>query len=140
CVGAVLAAGRGRPTAAGVMLGVAVATKQWAIVAVAPALVAAPAGRRRLALSALALVFLVTLPLVAINPGRLETIMREASKTRVDGPASVWTPFAVDQRRSFFDGSQPRTITGHVLPSRLTQIPKLLIVLVPIPLALLLWR
>ena len=45
CVGAVLAALRGRSTRAGLLLGLALATKQWALIAVLPVLAAAPAQR-----------------------------------------------------------------------------------------------
>jgi len=47
CVAAVVAALRGRAALAGVLLGVAIANKQWAVVAVGPVLVALPTGRRR---------------------------------------------------------------------------------------------
>src|SRR4051794_16464583 len=47
CVGGVLAAGRGRSAWAGLMLGCAIATKQWAILSVPVAIVAAPRGRVR---------------------------------------------------------------------------------------------
>jgi hypothetical protein len=47
CVFALLATLGGRATAAGLALGAAVATKQWALVAVAPVLLATPSGRAR---------------------------------------------------------------------------------------------
>ena len=45
CVAAVLVAMRGRPLWAGLLLGLAIANKQWAVVAVGPVLVALPQGR-----------------------------------------------------------------------------------------------
>jgi hypothetical protein len=140
CVAAVLIASRGRPVAAGLVLGLAFVTKQWAIVAAAPALLVAPSHRIRLGASAAAVAIAVTLPLLALDPHRLVTITQEASKTKGSGPASVWTPFTIDRKRRFFDGSEYRTATGHQLPSALHPIPKLLIVLAPFPLAFLLWR
>jgi hypothetical protein len=46
CVIAVLLAGRGRALAAGVVLGLAVANKEWALLAAGPVLMVLPAGRR----------------------------------------------------------------------------------------------
>ena len=46
CVGAVLAALRGRTLPAAVLLGLALATKQWAVIAVLPVLAAAPGAAR----------------------------------------------------------------------------------------------
>jgi uncharacterized membrane protein len=68
CVAAVLAARDARPVLAGVLLGLAVATKQWAIIAAAPAFLAAPAdGRARLTAVAVAVAALLTLPPVLAN-------------------------------------------------------------------------
>jgi hypothetical protein len=140
CVAAVLVAGRGRAGWGGVLLGLAFVTKQWAIVAVAPVLLAAPASRARVLVGAAAVALVVTLPLLTLDPQRLVTITKEASKTKGSGPTSVWTPFTIERKRAFFDGSEHRTATGHVLPSALHSVPKLLIVLTPFPLAFLLWR
>jgi len=48
CVAAVLLAQRGRVSWAALALGLAIANKQWALLAVGPALIAAPSGRWRL--------------------------------------------------------------------------------------------
>ncbi len=53
-IAAVLAATSERPLAAGVLVGLAVASKPWALVVVVPVLVALPAGRRRALLGAAA--------------------------------------------------------------------------------------
>src|SRR5206468_12332940 len=58
CVGAVIAAARGRWILAGIMLGCAIATKQWAALAVLPALIATPAPVRVRLVSATAVVAL----------------------------------------------------------------------------------
>ena len=47
CVGAALAAGARRPLAAGLLLGLAVANKPWAVLAIAPVVLMLPAGRMR---------------------------------------------------------------------------------------------
>lgn len=70
CVFAVLSVRR-RPLLAGVMLGLAIATKQWALLAVIPALaVATPAGRRNLALAAVASAGVLLLPMLIGDPSR----------------------------------------------------------------------
>jgi hypothetical protein len=43
CVAAVLLAGRGRPAWAGIVLGLAIANKEWAVIAIGPVLLALPA-------------------------------------------------------------------------------------------------
>ncbi len=51
CVAAVVCAGRDRPLGAGLLLGLAIANKEWALLAVGPVLVALPAKRRLLCLT-----------------------------------------------------------------------------------------
>jgi hypothetical protein len=91
CVAALLVAPR-RPLLAGVVLGLAVATKQWALLAVAPVILAAPAGRRwRLLAIAVVVAEALTLPLFVGNTAAFTHIGNEAAaaapSTRV---ASLW--------------------------------------------------
>ena len=65
CVAAVLAAMGNRPLWAGVLLGLAVANKESAIVAVGPVLLALPEHRIRAMLAAAAVAAVVLLPLAA---------------------------------------------------------------------------
>ncbi|HKN93518.1 MAG TPA: glycosyltransferase 87 family protein, partial [Thermoleophilaceae bacterium] len=65
CVGALLAAARGRALAAGLLLGVAVATKQWAVLAVLPALAAAGPRWGRVALAAAVTAAVLIVPMAA---------------------------------------------------------------------------
>jgi len=139
-VGAALAALRGRAGMAGVMLGLAVVTKQWALVAVGPVLLAATGGHRRLAGAVAVVVVAFTLPLLAGDPDRFFDNARAAARPKSLGPASVWTPFAVERRRTYLDGTQRRTVTGHGMPERLRAIPRPLILLLPLGLAWLFWR
>ncbi len=64
CVGAVLVAIGDRPIWAGVLLGLALANKQWAILAVGPVLLALPGRRVRSLLTAGAVASIVLAPLV----------------------------------------------------------------------------
>jgi hypothetical protein len=70
CVAAVLLAGRDRPLWAGLLLGLAIANKEWALLAVGPVLLTLPAKRRlRCLASAGASVAAVLLPLTLSASG-----------------------------------------------------------------------
>jgi hypothetical protein len=148
CVGAVIAAARGRWMLAGLMLGCAIATKQWAVLAFLPALIATPARMRVRLVSATAIVALaLTVPMFAGNPGRFMEIQRSVS----DGP-----------HRALGDAGGPSRPVSHVTPtniflptshevdtdrgpihvqdSRIGRVAHPLIILVALPLTLLLWR
>lgn len=94
--GAALAAANRRATVAGLMLGLALATKQWAWLGVVPVVFLAPsAGRVRVALAALAAVVLLTAPM-AIGDF---TEFRHATDAAANPPGSVkpldiWYPLA----------------------------------------------
>ena len=68
CAGAVLAALRGRATLAGVLLGLAMANKAWAVLAVGPVLLALPERRRWSLLIAGAIALAFVLPLLLAAP------------------------------------------------------------------------
>lgn len=63
CVGAALAAGARRPLTAGLLLGLAVANKPWAVLAIVPVVLMLPAGRIRALTAAATAAALVLLPL-----------------------------------------------------------------------------
>ena len=69
CVGAVLAALRGRGLPAAALLGISLATAQWAVIAVLPVLAATPARRMRVLVVALA---------VAVAAGSVVNVSMEA--------------------------------------------------------------
>jgi len=141
CVAAVLVAARDRPVAAGVALGLALATKQWAVVAVAPVLLAAPGRRARLALVAAAVAGALTLPLALGGPDSFAGQARNAANTYTDvRPLSVWWPVAAEERRRVPDGVATVEIVVRSLPREIGSLPHPLIALLPIPLALLLAR
>jgi hypothetical protein len=91
-VGAVVLAVRERSAAAGVVLGLALATKQWALVAVVPAIVAAPrAHRLRLLGIAVAVAAALTLPVLLANPtGFLEVGQQAATTPLSITRTNVW--------------------------------------------------
>jgi hypothetical protein len=95
CIAAVLIAatpspGRGRSLAAGLLLGLAIANKQWAILATAPVLLALPPGRRRLCLlSAAGVAALVMAPLLLGSSGAYAT----GAKAAATPGAAIFQPW-----------------------------------------------
>ncbi len=137
--GAVLVALRGRPTWAGVLLGLAVANKAWALLAVGPVLLALPA-RRWWALGiawGVALAFM--LPLLLAGPPSGQPGVHAAQTGVIFQPWQVW----------WFLGSPSDAIRGgnglikagyRAPPGFVSAIAHPLIVLVAVPLSLLAWR
>jgi hypothetical protein len=93
CVAAVLLAGRDRPLWAGVVLGLAIANKEWALLAVGPVLLTLPPGRRLPCLACACTVPAAILaPLVLVGSGGFLTATRGASAahTTIFQPWQVW--------------------------------------------------
>jgi hypothetical protein len=137
CIGAVLAARDRRVTAAGVLLGLALATKQWAIVAVLPVVLAAPQRRWRLALVAGAVALASALPLAVADPARFITIAHEASQTLRSPATSLWAPLAASRQEVSFSTGLVSIVTTYSLPPWMAFLPRPLIVVATALLALL---
>jgi hypothetical protein len=115
--GAVLAATRGRSGWAGVFLGLAVGTKQWALLAAPCVLFALP--ERRLATAtkagAIGLVLTATLPLA--DPAVFARADAIVGGVRYTNPLSLWWPFG-----SAYPVPARATVpVAHVLPLGLTR-------------------
>jgi hypothetical protein len=92
CVIAVLLAGRGRGLAAGVVLGLAIANKEWALLAAGPVLMVLPAGRRlRCAGAAGTVAAAVLAPFALAGPGGLVASTRAVAST----PSAIFQPWQV---------------------------------------------
>jgi hypothetical protein len=92
CVAAVLLAASERPWWAGLALGLAVANKEWALLAAGPVLLALPPGRRPALIgSSLAAAALVLAPLLLIGSGGFSSALR-ASAT---APGVLFHPWQV---------------------------------------------
>lgn len=136
CVGAVLAALRERELLAGVLLGLAIATKQWALIAVLPVLLAAP--RRQLPLLAIAgaIAAAFYLPGLIAHTDRFGATTEAAAGQGAGGasttPWSLWWPLAEIGDSPFGE--------RYMAPGWIGALSHPLIVLLPIPLAALLWR
>lgn len=92
CVAAVLCATRDRPVLAGLLLGLAIGNKEWALVAVGPVLIALP-SRRPIAIAvAAAAAAAMLLPILLAAPGGLVGAPgRLATKTgEIFHPFQVW--------------------------------------------------
>lgn len=138
-----IAAGRRRWLVAGLMLGAALATKQWAALAILPALIAAPAGTRvRLALTCAALAAALTVPMLAADPDRFrsaqDAVSVASSYTNTVTATNVWWPLASASTGEGTDGfGQPTTITQYSLPDRAGRIMHLGVIAVALLLCLL---
>jgi hypothetical protein len=133
CVGAVLLAAR-RPLLAGLLLGLALATKQWALIAVIPVLAAAGAGSRvKLVALAGAVAAALTLPSVLVDPGAfIDAMRRPAFGLATMRKGSIWGVFADSTHVPIAD------TTYRLVPGWLQTIAHPLILLVTVggPLAL----
>ena len=110
-IAGMLAAGGSRPAVAGVLIGLAFASKQWALLAVLPALLVLTRGRIALLAAAGITVAVFTLPMLVGNPDRFFDVLRAAGsidpqyelgmRERAPGahvnPQSVFLPFAKDE-------------------------------------------
>jgi hypothetical protein len=81
CVAAVLAAARGRGLWAGVLLGAAVANKEWALLAVGPVLLALPGRRALCAAMAGATAAAILAPLAVVHAGNFVAETKATSQT-----------------------------------------------------------
>ena len=90
CVAAVLVAMRSRPLWAGVLLGLAIANQEWAVLAIGPVLLALPEGRRRavVMMAAVAGIVLVPLALAGHLTGQLQGTAQTNSV--IFSPWQVW--------------------------------------------------
>ena len=139
CVAAVLLALGRRATWAGLALGLAIATKQWALIAVVPTLLAAPAASRaRVAVVGAVSTLVVYLPFVALGPHAFLVATRgEAHVESASTSETIWL-FAARDRRLHVAGSP--TLTYHAIAGWVPPLSHALIVLAALPFAVVLWR
>ncbi len=144
CVGAVIAATRDRWLVAAILLGFAGATKQWAVLAALPVLLAASNRRIAIALVAGGIVAAFTLPFALGAPEAFDARTGQAAHT--DGAAgfrvtalNVWWPFATETARTVSDGVGSVEVSNYTLPAGIASLTHPLIVLIAVPLAGLFW-
>jgi hypothetical protein len=132
-VGAVLAALGGRLRLAVLLLIAGIVSKQWAILAVAPAMLAAPRHRGRIGAVALAGAGAVLLPLALLAPDAQHPLL---TTSQLFHAHQLWWPLGVPIPDEL---NVPHGATA-VAPGWLAAISRPLIVGLSVPLALLWWR
>jgi hypothetical protein len=92
CVGAVLLAVRGRPVWAALLLGLAIANKEWALLAVGPVLLALPARRVLCLTLAAALSILIVAPFTLVGASVFTAGLHGAvsSSSEIFQPWQIW--------------------------------------------------
>jgi hypothetical protein len=136
CLAALLLAHGRRPVLAGIVLGLALATKQWAVLAVLPVIAVAPTGRGRLLATAGGLAAAFTLPgLLADSGGFVSGTRAIADANSWVSPQNIWWWVSHDPHRIVFDGVTSRNLGRHVLPGWANPIPHPLIIALGIGLA-----
>jgi hypothetical protein len=135
CVGAALAAGARRPALAGVLLGLAIVNKPWAVLAVVPVVAIAPAGRLKLLAIAGGIGVAVFGPLLLAGSAAIG----EATKVAKDAgeifqPWQVWW-FLGDHGQVVMGTLGPKT-GFRAAPSWIGEVARPLVVIVPIAVSL----
>jgi hypothetical protein len=102
CVAAALAAGARRPLLAGVLLGLALANKPWAVIAVIPLLAILPDRRPRMLAVAGVTCLIVMLPLLLAGSAV------ETTKAVAQGGGAIFQPWQI----WWFLGEHGETVTG----------------------------
>jgi Glycosyltransferase family 87 len=116
-VAAIATASEGHRYRAALLLGLAVASKQWAVIAILPVLMALPSSRIRVALIAGAIVAVLTLPALIAAPDSFSEVHGAAASTgRVVTPWSVWYPAAEVTSEHHRIGSTSFTAEVHEAP------------------------
>ncbi len=142
-IGAIASAAEGHGWRTAVLLGLAVASKQWAVIAILPALFALPGNRIRVGLVAGAIAFALFLPSVAVAPATFTDVSHNAANTgsRIT-PWSVWYPFAELESKELQLGSSTVTAQVHEAPPVLGKLSHPLIVLLAfaVPIGVMLLR
>jgi hypothetical protein len=140
-VATIATASEGHRYRAAVLLGLAVASKQWAVIAILPVLMALPSSRIRVAFIAGAIVAVLTLPALIAAPDSFSAVHGAAASTgRVVTPWSVLYPVADVTSERYEVGSTSFTAEVHKAPSPVESLMHPLIVLLgfglPVGLAL----
>jgi hypothetical protein len=142
-VGAVLVALSGRATSAGIMLGLAIASKQWALLALPAVAFAVPPPTMKKAVAATIVVYVVLMVPMAIgNPQRFADALTAPSTSAhgfVDAD-TIWLPFASNHDRPVFDGVKEIVFPQRRLPHWLESLTHPAIVALVGLLSLAFWR
>jgi hypothetical protein len=129
-VGAILVALGGRAVVAGALLGAAIASKQWAVLAVLPTVLALPRDHLKLLVTAAGTSVALLAPIVLADPGAFAAAQQGVvSSAQWFRPRQLWWPFGIPATEA--DAPAGATVT----PGWIAAIAKPLIVGVSVPLA-----
>jgi hypothetical protein len=140
CVAAVLLAARERPLWAGLALGLAIANKEWALLALGPVLIALPSRRMLCMLSAGAVATVILAPLALVGSSGFIASTRGAAAP----PSAIFQPWQI----FWFLGHHGTTVRGlfgevkvgyRTAPGWVGIISHPLIIAVSLPLTALAW-
>jgi hypothetical protein len=121
CLGAVLAAIDGRAILAGALLGLAVATKQWALAAAVPVALACPRRRGALLAAALVVGTPLALALPLADPAAFMSATRLIGDLHETYAQSWWWPLAATHTVTVHGLAGAVTETAHLLPFGLSR-------------------
>jgi hypothetical protein len=139
-VAGVVLAGRNMALPAGIALGLALATKQWAWLAVLPALIALSERRLQMLFAAGGVFALFTAPMLIGDPARfLDQIHHYGVPGNGLTPSNIWWVYGHEGGLDMVGGGY-RGAPSYVLPLWLGRISHPLVVLVGIGLAAAYWR
>jgi hypothetical protein len=142
-IGAVATACEGHRGRTALLLALAVASKQWAVLAVLPALMALPAARLRTALWSGAILATLMAPFLVFAPESFLAVHETASQTgRVVTPLSLWYPFADVTTEVYRVGSTDLVARVHEVPAWVGVVshPLIVVLVLALPLGLVLRR
>ena len=138
-VGAVAAATDGRRGWAAILLGLALASKQWAVIAILPTLMALPGRRMPVAVGALAIAAVFMLPPLVASPQAFHEVHDKAANTGgAVTPESVWYPLATVKTKVVAEQPEVLVARVHTAPAAVGALSHPLIVLLVFMLPLLL--
>jgi hypothetical protein len=137
-VAALLAAGSRRPLGAAVLIGLALATKQWALLALPAVVLVSPRGRRlRATLVVLAVAGALTAPLIVADSRTFSANARQSQgATLTVSRFSIWWPIAPERTKVVRVDGEPRLVRLHRASGTLTGLGRPLAVLLAFGLAL----
>ena len=139
-VAAVAAAAEHRSRRAALLLGLAIASKQWAVIAILPALMALPAARLRTGALAAAVAAVLFLPAVAASPSSFFGVQTQAAGTgQVVTPWSAWYPAATTETEVYFVDGEKLVAEVENAPPLADPLSHPLIVLLAVALPLAVW-
>lgn len=138
-IGAIVTASEGHRGRAAVLLGLAIASKQWTVIAILPVLMALPNRQVRVALGAGAIAVALILPGALAAPGTFATSQTAAARTpSTVTPLNVWYPFAIETTETYSVGSKELVAHLHKAPWVARTLAHTLIVVLSLALPMLL--